>query len=374
MTSHSYYLDLFSPATWEAFRASARTVSGFQIRHWKTAQRIQPGDRLVCYLTKLSRWIGTLEVVDGPFKDETPLFYPENDPFIVRFHVRPIICLPVEHGVPIKEPELWDHLSFTAGYQAGTSAWATAVKGSLRSMTTTDAALIEGVLERQQAHPRVYPVDADEYAQLTARNIINRTDGPVSVSVPETPEESLIKTPVVDADETRESIKVQALLANIGSRMGMDIWLPKADRGAVLAHWSEPNESLLTKLPLNYDDVTLRTVERIDVLWLKGRSIRRAFEVEHTTSIYSGLLRMADLMALQPNMDITMHIVAPDTRREKVLEEIKRPVFTLLERGPLKEYCTFLSYSSVRELAAHPNLDYLSDKVIEQFEEPAEED
>jgi hypothetical protein len=39
-------------------------------------------------------------------------------------------------------------------------------------------------------------------------------------------------------------------------------------------------------------------IERIDVLWLKGRSIKRAFEVEHTTSIYSGILRMADLLAL----------------------------------------------------------------------------
>jgi hypothetical protein len=30
----------------------------------------------------------------------------------------------------------------------------------------------------------------------------------------------------------------------------------------------------------------------------------RAFEIEHTTAVYPGLLRMADLLALQPNMDI----------------------------------------------------------------------
>ena len=36
----------------------------------------------------------------------------------------------------------------------------------------------------------------------------------------------------------------------------------------------------------------------------------RAFEIEHTTAIYSGLLRMADLLSLQPNMDINLHIVA----------------------------------------------------------------
>jgi hypothetical protein len=41
--------------------------------------------------------------------------------------------------------------------------------------------------------------------------------------------------------------------------------------------------------------------EQIEVLWLKGRAIQRAFEVEHTTSIYSGILRMADLLTWRSN-------------------------------------------------------------------------
>ncbi len=35
-----------------------------------------------------------------------------------------------------------------------------------------------------------------------------------------------------------------------------------------------------------------------------GHDDTLAFEVEHSTPIYSGTLRMADLLALQPNMDI----------------------------------------------------------------------
>ena len=97
-------------------------------------------------------------------------------------------------------------------------------------------------------------------------------------------------------------------------------------------------EHLLDRLPLNYDDTTLRTIEQIDVIWL--RSIGRAFEVEHTTSVYSGILRMADLLALQPNMEIKLHIVAPITNERK----IRRPVFSLLEKGPLADSCTYLSY------------------------------
>jgi len=57
----------------------------------------------------------------------------------------------------------------------------------------------------------------------------------------------------------------------------------------------------------------------------------RAFEVEHTTAIYSGILRMADLLALQPNMDIRLHIVAPEARKQKVFDEIRRPVSPYLK-------------------------------------------
>src|SRR5437016_7549419 len=132
--------------------------------------------------------------------------------------------------------------------------------------------------------------------------------------------------------------------------------------------WKGDPRDVLERLPLNYDDTTLRTIEQIDVLWLRSRSIVRAFEIEHTTSVYSGLLRMADLLALQPNMDIRLHIVAPDDRREKVFAEIRRPVFSLLESGPLSDCCTFIAYESVRELAKDTNLEYLSDRVLERYE------
>jgi hypothetical protein len=63
--------------------------------------------------------------------------------------------------------------------------------------------------------------------------------------------------------QTRESIRVQALLAEIGARMGMAIWIPRADRGAVLKEWKNEDTSLIDRLPLNYDDTTLRTIEQI---------------------------------------------------------------------------------------------------------------
>jgi hypothetical protein len=365
----AYYLDLYSPATYESFAKSDRTVTGFQLKHKAVAGRVKPGDKFLCYLIRLSRWFGVHEVVDGPFIDDTALLHPTNDPFVVRFHVKTVIWLPVEKAVPIKEDELWTALSFTKGYDKSKSAWAQSVKGSLRLINEQDAAVIEVALGRQARGGKTYAFDTSEYAGYLT-HAVPTPRAPVTVTVPpKEAEATSVATLTGETKEVRESIKIQALLAEIGSRMGLQIWLPKADRGSVLAEWKGNHSTLVEQLPFSYDHATIKTIEQIDVLWIKGKSIRRAFEVEHTTSIYSGLLRMADLMALQPDLAIKLHIVAPENRREKVFQEIQRPVFSLLENHPLAEICSFLSYDSIRDLATESTLEYLSDKVLEKYEE-----
>jgi hypothetical protein len=225
-------------------------------------------------------------------------------------------------------------------------------------------------LTAQAVSGKVYPM-GEQDARKLATHTVNRPNKVVTVSVPE--DTGVIETAEVALEaETRESIRIQALIATIGAQMGMSVWIPRADRGGVLKEWKNEGNNLLERLPLNYDDTTLRTIEQIDVLWLRGRSIIRAFEVEHTTSVYSGILRMADLLALQPNMDIKLHIVAPEAKRDKVFQEIRRPVFSLLEKGPLAESCTYLSYDSLRELAAQKHLAHLSDTVLDEYAEEAE--
>lgn len=199
---------------------------------------------------------------------------------------------------------------------------------------------------------------------------VKRADKDVSVTVPTLPD--IEEEDESDKESVSESMQIQALIARIGTLMGYSIWLPKADRGRVLRAWkAEPGE-LLDNLPLGYDSTTMKTVEQIDVIWLRKRSIVRAFEVEHTTSVYSGLLRMADLVALQPDINIKLHIVAPAEKRDKVLQEIRRPVFSLLEGRALAEMCTYLSYDNIKDIAELKHLEHLSDKVIENYEERAE--
>lgn len=363
-----YYTNLFSPDTYNVFSQSDQTISGFRMRQRSLAEKIKPGDILVCYITKLSRWCGLLEVVDGPFEDEAPLFVQEDDPFIIRFHVRPKVWLSLENSVPIHDNSIWQQLSFTKQHSQNTSAWTGLLRNSLNKFTDKDSKLLEGVLLKQRQNPIQYKLTEDDQKKLK-NHTVNREDKVVSVSIPERDE---FETTLSDKVCSRESIKIQALIAKIGACMGMKIWIPKADRIAVLKEWENDQDVLLDRLPLNYDDVTLRTIEQIDVLWLKGRYIVRAFEVEHTTSIYSGILRMADLLALQPNMNIKLHIVAPESRQEKVFQEIRRPVFSLLDKGPLSESCTYISYNNLQELSRQKHLDRMTDAVLDDYAEIAE--
>ena len=166
-----YYTNLFSPETYEAFSRSDRSLSGFRIRQEALAKRIRPGDRFVCYMAKLSRWIGVMEVIEPYFIDPSPLFLAEDDPFIVRFRVRPIIWLPRDKTVPIHEPVVWDRLSFTHGIAHDSSAWTGKVRMSLNAVSEVDGQFLEEVLTAQQADGVEYPVDEDQFRRpgFTAR-------------------------------------------------------------------------------------------------------------------------------------------------------------------------------------------------------------
>lgn len=367
----AYYINLFSPETYEAFTKSDKSISGFRTRQENAASRIKIGDKLICYMTKLSRWVGVLEVESTYFQDNKPIFYSTDDPFVIRFKVKPLVWLSKEKALPIRDSRIWDHLSFTKGYDINSSFWTGKLRNSLNALDEKDGKFLEQTILSQLNSNEIFEIDEQEYEKL-ATHKVRRADKIVSVSVPQDNTKEKGEESPVSQPEVRESIKMQATLAEIGIQMGMKIWLPKNDRNAVLSELKSETPPILDILPLNYDETTLKTIEQIDVLWLKGRSIVRAFEVEHTTSIYSGILRMADLLALQPNMDIKLHIVAPDERREKVFQELRRPVFSLLERGPLSESCTYLAYESVIELSKEKHLSHLSDSVLDEYAEPAE--
>jgi len=157
----TYYTEIFSPETYEAFTKSDRTVVGHLQSRRNAAERVKPGDRFVCYLTKLSRWVGLLEVLEGPFEDDSPVFHAENDPYSVRFRVKPLVWLPIGDAVPIRDDSVWPRLSFTRQHDVGSATWTAALRSSLLPLDESDGSFLESLLSEQCESPKAFPYDAE---------------------------------------------------------------------------------------------------------------------------------------------------------------------------------------------------------------------
>jgi hypothetical protein len=230
------------------------------------------------------------------------------------------------------------------------------VRSSLNAIYSKDGELILSLLRKAQETPISRPIDPKKLARKPLYKVEpkkGKGKEATLVSVPE-PEEPQVTSEPDESKEPTETpstrhTEIQYRLLTLGAELGLDVWVARNDRnrkwnGVTLG--SLPK--MLDQLPTQFNDATTRTIELIDVLWLSGNSIVAAFEVECTTSIYSGLLRMNDLLTLQPNLAINLYLVAPDERREKVEQEILRPTFSLREK-PLAKTCGFIPFNSLCE-------------------------
>lgn len=157
-------------------------------------------------------------------------------------------------------------------------------------------------------------------------------------------------------ESTQHSIshtQVQLLLAKIGRTLGCDIWIARNDHSRMWDGERLGDYSLRALPPyIVAESQAQNIIELIDVIWLKGsRGVAAAFEIEHTTSIYSGMLRMSDLLTLQPNLAFPLYIVTSQDRLAKVKQQLSRPTFQALQ---LHETCGFFSYEELIEEA--PNI------------------
>ena len=167
-------------------------------------------------------------------------------------------------------------------------------------------------------------------------------EGPSSRTPDDSPASALAAAHVAHAH-------VQWLLAKLGRSLGCRVWIASNDHrrawnGETLGSLSVPRLP-----PLGLDADSQRIVAAIDVVWLtRGSQVAAAFEVEHTTAVYSGILRMADLAALSPNLSFPLYLVAPGSRLDKVRRELSRPTFQALE---LHRRCGFFSSEALAEAA-----------------------
>jgi len=143
-----------------------------------------------------------------------------------------------------------------------------------------------------------------------------------------------------------EHTEMQWHLISIGNKTKLDVWVPPADQGKNY----EKNifrDHILKEFTESMDVPVY--IKNIDTVWKLGLSIKAAFEIENSTSIYSGILRLSDLRALAPNSNYPMFIVADRNRRSKVFDQLRRPTFSN-DYLNLDKFVKYLSYDKVREL------------------------
>jgi hypothetical protein len=289
MFAMTYWLDLFTGQTWQEFLDYGATVSGFRKRMHNAVNRIKPGDVLLCYLTGVMRWVGALEV-RGPSRDKKIIW--ELDEFPERLSVKPIVLLRPEQGVTMEQLEGNVDFYRSRADRPGFNGFLRMSPN--RFKRASDGELILNLLRAAEKEPVDRPVDPRKLARkpfYKAESKRGKKTITTVVSVP-TADEPTRAEPTDAAAKDRAATRhteIQHDLLTLGRDMGFDLWVARNDRSKV---WNGTTlgsiPGMVDKLPTQFNKATNRTIELIDVLWLRGNSIVAAFEVESTTSVYSG--------------------------------------------------------------------------------------
>jgi type II restriction enzyme len=132
----------------------------------------------------------------------------------------------------------------------------------------------------------------------------------------------------IKEDEIEENThsEMQYHLARLGKSLGYKVWIARNDHkrewnGQKLGEFSIRNLKLFHCSPAVADTIAL-----IDVLWLnQDEEIVAGFEVEKSTSIYSGILRLIDLSLSNKTNISQFYLVAPEKREKEIKAQLLRP-------------------------------------------------
>jgi type II restriction enzyme len=143
--------------------------------------------------------------------------------------------------------------------------------------------------------------------------------------------EKLIEKRKEDVEQEKQEedlhTEMQYHLLKIGNALGYDVIAASNDRSRQHSGNSFSFMSLQQFPEINLDKETLNTVKLIDVLWFQKstNNVIAAFEVEKSTSIYSGILRLTDLSYTIADGDEVFYLIVPDKREKDVCMQLCRP-------------------------------------------------
>lgn len=139
-----------SPENHEATRAHAFSVIGIKERNRPRALQIEPGDRIVLYLTKVMAFAGSITVTGELYEERTKLWPGKPgkaDAYPWRFATEPEIVLEQDEWVAAET--LATKLDHIKKWPA--AHWKLAFQGQLRTVSKHDSKLLLGRMEKAAA-------------------------------------------------------------------------------------------------------------------------------------------------------------------------------------------------------------------------------
>ncbi len=297
----SFFVDVFTIETWEEARTRGWHVSGFPPPtptkggyFQSTFDKVKPGDVFCCYVkAPAKRWVGALRVTSPMFLDFDDALWGRDDTgrarFPARFEVTPEIALSIDEGLPVEK---------TIGVLRCLEGkhWSGLFRRSLTPMPRDDGETLLRMLTEPRS-PSPIRVPQRRAPRSAAKAAVDAASEPTV-------------EPTTSAKTAHPELV--AKLIRLGKAMGCDVWVAPGEKGQSFEGLAFKDETLREFPAVGLDPESGNLVRHIDVIWVTGnKKIEATFEVEVSTSIYSGLLRMSDLITLQPNTAFDLYIVAP---------------------------------------------------------------
>ena len=140
-----------NPANFELLRERGFDLVAFKSSRKRQASEMQPGDRLVFYLTGVVQFGGIVEVTSEMFEDDSDLgLESESKPgetFPYRIRTKPHLIPPPGHYIEVRD--ITDRLEKTR--KAGPKGLGMAFRGNLHRISQADYEEIERLLRERAA-------------------------------------------------------------------------------------------------------------------------------------------------------------------------------------------------------------------------------